>query len=126
MCYTIKPEARSHVLGRVGPAQVRREGRFLPRYYVAPHRHAFYNLLRRDSGDGCKDNYVVLRTKVAFARRRLRADVLEGYVHVVKSLPPPTFGLCGEPGMHEGDARRRSRMGCYDGPRCKAVHLQIQ
>ena len=36
----------------------------------------------------------------------LRADVVEGNAGAVERVAPPAFGLRGEPGVHEGDARR--------------------
>ena len=60
----------------------------------------------RGAADGREDDHVVFRAQVVFFRGGLGADVVVGNACGVESIAPPAFGLCGEPGVHEGDARR--------------------
>ena len=99
-------EAGAHVGGRVDAAEVRRQVRLLPRQRVVPHGQAVDDVVRRGAADGSEDDDVVFRAQVVFFRDGLRADVVEGDALGVEGIAPPAFGLRGEPGMHEGDARR--------------------
>ena len=58
------------------------------------------------AADGREDDDVVFGAQVGFFGDGLGADVVEGNAGGVEGVAPPAFGLRGEPGVHEGDARR--------------------